>query len=96
MPTRAGKAATARSWLVRATALFTPDAIPDCSTGTEPSTAAVNGATITARPSPNTRTPGSTTVRYDASGPIRVINTNPTAATAGPTVIGNRGPCVCA
>jgi pimeloyl-ACP methyl ester carboxylesterase len=38
-PTATGSAATARSWAARATALFTPLAMPACASGAAPSTA---------------------------------------------------------
>ena len=46
----------------RATSLLTAEAMPACSAGTAPSTVDVSGATVTARPKPNTSTAGSTSV----------------------------------
>jgi hypothetical protein len=42
----------------RATALLTPDAVPVSPAGTEPRTAEVSGATVTARPRPIAERPG--------------------------------------
>ena len=56
----------------------------------------MSGATVSASPLPKTTTAGSTVVRYDTPGSIRVINSSPMATTHGPTVIGKRGPIRCA
>ena len=53
-------AATASSPATRATALFTPEAMPEWWGGAPASTVAVSGATVSESPSPNTSTPGST------------------------------------
>ena len=63
MPAAAGSTATAISPAVLATSLLTADAIPACSAGAAARTVEVSGATVTAAPRPNTRTPGSTMVR---------------------------------
>ena len=63
IPPAAGSSATAISAAARATSLLTADAMPACSAGTAASTVEVSGATVTARPKPNTSTAGSTSVR---------------------------------
>ena len=68
-PTAAGSAATASSEPARATALLTPLAMPAWSSGAAASTVEVSGATITARPSPKTVSPGSTSTTYRTSAP---------------------------
>jgi hypothetical protein len=58
-PAAQGTIATAASWAVRETALLIPDASPDlCPAAAR--AAVVTGATVAARPSPNTPTAGST------------------------------------
>ena len=59
-------AAIARSPATRATALFTPDAIPACSSSTHASTAAVSGATVIDSPKPKISAPGNTLLAYGA------------------------------
>ncbi|NUS44275.1 MAG: hypothetical protein HOQ24_11380, partial [Mycobacteriaceae bacterium] len=81
---------------MRATALLTPLATPARRCSTAASTVAVSGATIAESPSPNTRAAGSTSMRYEAPGPIRAINSMPAAATRRPAVMGRRGPMRCA
>ena len=51
-PTIAASTATAMSPAIRATALFTAEAIPERSVDTAPRTAAVSGATVAYNPSP--------------------------------------------
>ena len=58
--TTIGRMATARSPARRAMALFTPDAAPRCSPSADAMIVAVSGATVHARPRPNTIAPGST------------------------------------
>src|SRR6186997_3116027 len=62
-PTAAGRTATASNPARRAAALLTPDAIPNSSGGTAPRTVAVSGATVIARPRPNTTAAGKTVVK---------------------------------
>ena len=62
-PAAAGSTATAMREAARATSLLTADAIPACSAGTAASTVEVSGATLMARPRPNTTTAGSTSVK---------------------------------
>src|ERR1700674_2014657 len=62
--TTAGRTATASRPASRAAALFTPDATPSSASSTDASTVEVSGATVQARPRPNTTTAGSTVVRY--------------------------------
>ena len=76
--------------------MFTPDAAPAYRSGADPSTVAVRGATVSARPAPNTTTPGSTSTSHDAPGPMRRRSSSPAALISGPTVIGSRGPIRCA
>ena len=52
MLTTTPRSATPINPAVRATALLTPDATPECSTGTEFITVVVNGATKSAPPHP--------------------------------------------
>src|SRR5215213_8815601 len=82
----------ASSPAVRATALLTPEATPAWLAGADISTAAVSGATVSVRPTPNTSTAGSTSVHQLAPGPIRSISTSPPADTSGPPVMNGRGP----
>ena len=63
MPLTAGSTATAISPPIRATSLFTAEARPACWDGAEARAVAVRGATVMARPRPNTTTAGSTPVR---------------------------------
>ena len=63
MPATAGRTATAIRPAARATSLFTAEATPACSAGAAPSAVAVSGATVIARPSPNTSAAGRTTVK---------------------------------
>src|SRR4051812_43478891 len=86
-PATTGFGAPANSWPVRATALLTPDATPACSSSTDPSAVAVNGATVSERPSPNTTMPGNTPVQYELVGSMRASSNVATATTSGPTVI---------
>ena len=62
-PAAAGTAATPISCAARARVLLTPDAMPACRSGAEPSAVAVSGATAVDSPRPTTSTPGSTPVR---------------------------------
>jgi hypothetical protein len=59
-PAAQGTIATAASWAVRETALLIPDASPDLCDPAAVRAAVVTGATVAARPSPNTPTAGST------------------------------------
>src|SRR5207253_4886070 len=61
--TTAGSTATESRPARRAAALLTPDAMPISSASTAANTAAVSGATVSERPSPNTIAAGSTEVR---------------------------------
>jgi hypothetical protein len=45
---------------MRETSVLIAEATPACSSGAAPSTVAVSGATVEARPRPKTRIPGST------------------------------------
>src|SRR6516164_6082873 len=95
-PASGGIAATNSSDPARATALLTPLATPACRTSAVASTVAVSGATTADKPSANTTTAGSTTVRYGVCSPMRVISTIPTVRTTSPAVIGIRRPIFCA
>src|SRR5215467_1336743 len=91
-PASGGIAATNSSDAARATALLTPLATPACRTSAVASTVAVSGATTADKPSANTTTAGSTSVRYEVCSPMRVISTIPIETTTSPAVIGIRGP----
>src|SRR5947209_1228770 len=92
MPATAGSTAIASNPATRATALFTPDAMPARLAGTAANTVAVSGATTHDKPSPNTTTGRRTSGTYFDPGQIcRIIN-SATDTTNGPTVIGPRGP----
>src|SRR5215813_1661478 len=80
-PTAAGSTATATRPAVRATVLFTADAMPAFSSPAEESTVAVNGAMVRDRPSAMTRVAGSTSARYVLPWPTRVYRTKPAPAT---------------
>jgi len=71
---------------------LTPLASPARLSATAARAVAVRGATVSASPAPNTDTGGSTSTRYDVSGPMRASPATPTAARIGPAVIGIRGP----
>src|SRR6185436_9803799 len=87
-----GNTATAARPAMRATALFTLDAIPARSAGTPSNTAVVSGATVKPRPSPNNARPGRTCVAYAPPGWVRVSSAAPAAAVNDPNVIGQRCP----
>ena len=55
-----GRAATAKSPAMRATALLTPDPTPRCRSSTAAKTVAVSGATVSVMPRPNSTTAGNT------------------------------------
>src|SRR5690606_23264841 len=95
-PASGGSAATASSVPLRATALFTPLAVPAYRSSALASTVEVSGATTADSPSPNTVTAGRTCNTYEEPGPIVLMSRNPAPATRMPIVIGPRGPCLLA
>ena len=62
-PAAAGSTATAMRPAALETSLLTAEAIPAFSAGAAASTVAVSGATLMARPKPNTSTAGKTSLR---------------------------------
>jgi hypothetical protein len=76
--------------------LLTPDAMPSSLGGTDASTVAVSGATVTDKPIPNTTAAGKTALQYDAPGSMRANSNIAPATMNAPSVIGHRGPMRCA
>ena len=82
---------TPSSPATRATALLTAEAIPAWLGSTPASTVAVSGATVIDRPSANTSSAGSRSVRT-TGGPNAQHQQHPGGAKSGPAPMKNRGP----
>src|SRR5918993_1072850 len=76
----------------RETALFTPEASPECLPSTELIAVVVSGAMTNDIPSPSTTTAGKNVVQYEPSVPGTAKRTKPVAATSGPMMSGNLAP----
>ena len=93
IPARKGSTATASRPAVRATTLLTADATPACSDGAAPMAVEVSGATVMARPAPNTTMAGQHVDEVAAAGRrIRDSMASPTATTIGPDAHLQPGP----
>ena len=88
----AGKIATATRPPKREMAEFTPEAIPALRGPSAESTAVVNGATVSASPAAKISAEGKTDIQYDGTCAVAAATRSPIPATAGPNVIGIRGP----
>src|SRR5437879_454158 len=85
-------AAIASRPATRATALFTPDAVPACAWSTAFITVVVRGAAVSASPMPSTKAAGKTVVQYDPPAPGIAKSTYPTPVIPGPKTSGRFDP----
>src|SRR5215212_1947157 len=82
----------AKSPAARETALFTPEASPECLPSAELIAVVVSGAMTNDIPSPSTTTAGKNVVQYEPVVPGMAKRTKPVAAITGPMMSGSLAP----